>query len=197
MHPYEMRKQVRERGKEQFLDLRPGSLYRAIERLEKAGLIEPVETHRQGRFPERTVYQLNELGRMELEAWMRDLLSAPGKDWPALLGALSYLAVLSPEDVQARLAERCMTLEAEIAGLESEVKQLEDTMPRLFLVEDEYAIALRRAELHWVRALVADLRSGRLRWDVEEVLRAYSPPSPPAPSKLTVVEGGEPPEGSD
>jgi DNA-binding PadR family transcriptional regulator len=51
MHPYEIRRKVRQRGKGEFVDLRPGSLYRTIERLQRSGLVEPVETTRAGRFP--------------------------------------------------------------------------------------------------------------------------------------------------
>jgi DNA-binding PadR family transcriptional regulator len=51
MHPYEIRRLVRHRGKGDFVDLRPGSLYRTIERLERTGLVEPVETTRAGKFP--------------------------------------------------------------------------------------------------------------------------------------------------
>lgn len=192
MHPYEIRRLVRERGKDQLMDLRPGSLYRAIERLDKARLIEPVETTREGRFPERTVYRLTDNGMDELEDWMRELLSRPLKDYPQLVDALSFLAVLTPDDARVRLEERCVTLEAEIAALDSVLKQLQDSTPRLFVVEEEYARAMRKAELQWVRALVDDLRTGNLTWDVDELIRQHSRPAQLPPSKLTVVEGGEP-----
>jgi DNA-binding PadR family transcriptional regulator len=192
MHPYEMRRLIRERGKDQVMDLRPGSLYRAIERLDKARLIQPVETSREGRFPERTVYRITENGIDELEDWMRELLSRPLKDYPQLVGALSFLAVLTPDDARARLEERCVMLEAEIAALDSVLKQLQGSMPRLVVIEEEYARAMRRAELQWVRAFVDDLRSGNLTWDLDDLIRQYSRPPQLPPSKLTVVEGGEP-----
>src|SRR5690242_2922629 len=58
MHPYEMQRLIREWHKDEFLDLKRGSLYHAIERLRRAGLIDVVETTREGRRPERTVYRL-------------------------------------------------------------------------------------------------------------------------------------------
>jgi DNA-binding PadR family transcriptional regulator len=192
MHPYEMRRLIRERGKDQLMDLRAGSLYRAIERLDKARLIQPVETSREGRFPERTVYRITENGLDELDDWMRELLSRPVKDYPRLVDALSFLAVLTPDDARARLEERCVILEAEIAALDSVLKQLHGSIPRLFVVEEEYARAMRKAELQWVRALVDDLRSGSLTWDLDELARQYSRPPQLPPSKLTIVEGGEP-----
>jgi hypothetical protein len=37
-------------------------------------------------------------------------------------------------------------------------------MGRVHLIETEYLIALQRAELDWLRAVVADIREGRLSW---------------------------------
>jgi outer membrane protein assembly factor BamB len=46
MHPYEMQRLIRQRHKDDFLDLKRGSLYHAIERLLRAGPIEVWETSR-------------------------------------------------------------------------------------------------------------------------------------------------------
>src|SRR3981081_3118465 len=100
MHPYELRRLVRHRGTGDLVDLRPGSLYRTIERLERAGLIEPVETTREGRFPERTVYRIPPHGQGGLGDWMRELLSATANDYPRLVQAMSVLAVLETDDAR-------------------------------------------------------------------------------------------------
>ena len=55
MHPYEMQRLMQWRGKDQVVRVQRGSLYPAVERLMRAGLIEPLETEREGRRPERTV----------------------------------------------------------------------------------------------------------------------------------------------
>ena len=51
MHPYEMQKLIHERKKDEFLDLKRGSLYQNIGRLER-GLIANLETTREGKRPE-------------------------------------------------------------------------------------------------------------------------------------------------
>jgi DNA-binding PadR family transcriptional regulator len=186
MHPYEVRRLVRERGKGVRVDLRAGSLYRTIERLEKAGLVEPLETTREGRFPERTVYRLTEHGQGELEEWMRELLSTPGKDFPLLLQALAVLAVLGPDDARLQLEVRSLHLEAEIAAGRAGMSKLQGVLPRLFMLEEEYALELRQAELRWVQGIVEDLRTGRLSWSEEE-LRKFLPAMPGRPLGLTIV----------
>ena len=174
MHPYEMRRLIRERGKEDLVDLPSGSLYRTIEQLERAGLVEATETSRQGRFPERTVYRLTERGSDELEEWLRELLSRPRKDFPQLVAALSFLPNLQPDDVRAQLEKRIVRLEAEIAAHDAAANQLQVVLPRLFIIENEYARALRQAELAWVRRVVEDLRAGRLTWDRDELSERYA-----------------------
>jgi hypothetical protein len=37
-------------------------------------------------------------------------------------------------------------------------------VPRLFVIEAEYALALLRAERAWVLAVAGDITSGRLAW---------------------------------
>jgi DNA-binding PadR family transcriptional regulator len=190
MHPYEMRRLVRHRGKDEYVDLRPGSLYRTIERLERAGLVEPVETTREGRFPERTVYRITERGREELMAWMRDILSRPINDYPQVLQALSVLAILDVDDARTQLEGRMLRLERDIAGMEATMRRLEPVLPRLFQVENEYALALRRAELDWVRTLVEDLRTGRLTWSHEQLRAEFGEDRPlDLTSGLDVLDG--------
>jgi hypothetical protein len=43
--------------------------------------------------------------------------------------------------------------------------------PRIFGIEDEYAQAMRQAELAWVRATVAELRDGSLPWPAADELK--------------------------
>src|SRR5262245_16656991 len=82
MHPYEMQQHMRERGHDFVIKLKGGSLYSTIERLIEGGLIHPVETSREGRRPERTVYALTEVGQDELTVWLRELLARPIHEYP-------------------------------------------------------------------------------------------------------------------
>jgi DNA-binding PadR family transcriptional regulator len=169
MHPYEMRRLVRERGKGDLVDLRPGSLYRTIERLERASLVEPVETTREGKYPERTVYRITDRGRDELQDWMRELLSAPVNDYPQVVQALSVLPILEADDARLQLESRLLKLESEVAAMQTSIRRLQGVLPRLFNVENEFALALRQAELDWMRGLVEDMRTGRLTWTQEQL----------------------------
>jgi DNA-binding PadR family transcriptional regulator len=163
MHPYEMATTLRERGKDQSIKLNYGSLYTVVEALQQHGLIVAQETEREGRRPERTVYRLTAAGRMELIDWISELLSRPTKEFTRFEAGLSLLGVLPPEDIAALLTQRCRALELEIAQGRSLLQLVQQQgLQRLHVIENEYQLAMREAELTWVRTLVDEIRSGAL-----------------------------------
>jgi DNA-binding PadR family transcriptional regulator len=174
MHPYEMHRLIREWHKCDFLDLKRGSLYHAIERLRRGGFIEVVETSREGRRPERTVYRQTQTGEREVLAWLRGLLAEPVHEPSQFMAALSYVAHLSPQDAALQLEDRCHCLEAEIAEFDRGLQEWEPRIGRLLMLETEYLRAMRQAELAWLRGLIDDLRAGRLTWDPEAVRQALA-----------------------
>jgi len=171
MHPYEMQRLIRQCHKDEFLDLKRGSLYHAIERLQRAGLIDVVETSREGRRPERTVYHLTEAGELEVLNWLRELLAKPVSEPSQFLAALSFLPQLSTEDALDQMHMRASRLEMAIVALDAVLQRMIPRIGRAVLVEVEYARAMKQAELEWVRSLIEDLRAGRLSWDREALCR--------------------------
>ena len=163
MHPYEMASTMRERGKEQTIKLNYGSLYTVVDSLAKNGLIEAMEATREGRRPQRTVYQLTEAGRARLDAWMSELLAEPVKEYPQFEAALTLLPVLHPDAVTELLHTRIRLLRKEIGQARIMLEAAHDAgLPRLLLIESEYHLVLRETELSWVEELVGDLEAGTL-----------------------------------
>jgi DNA-binding PadR family transcriptional regulator len=170
MHPYEMQRLIREWHKDEFLDLKRGSLYHAVERLHAQGSIDSVETIRQGRRPERTVYRLTEAGERQMLQWLQEMLARPVREPTEFFAALSFLPHLPPESVQVQLKERVAALEIEIGSLDIVLATMVPKIGRLVLVEVEYLRAMRQAELRWVREFREELETGALRWDPQEIL---------------------------
>jgi DNA-binding PadR family transcriptional regulator len=161
MHPYEMGQVIRRRHIDEILGLKRGSLYHAIDRLVRDGLVEAAETSREGRRPERTVYRLTEAGREAFEDHLRDLLAEARYEPTSFTAAVQFLTSLEPEAARPLLERRLLGLELIVARFDS---ALALDLPRAVLLESEYARALYAAELEWVRGVVADLREGRLTW---------------------------------
>jgi Predicted transcriptional regulators len=138
-----------------------GSLYTVVQNLEKHGFITTVGSDRDGRRPERTVYGITDAGRAELRDWVRELVEVPEPELSRFEAALSVLGVLPPDEVTELLAARLRALDEDIAGLRAELAGA-TYLPRIFLIETEYAVAMREAEAAWVRSLLKELADGTL-----------------------------------
>src|SRR5271163_2297778 len=111
MYPYEMAQTLRARGKEQNFTINWGSLYTVVANLAKYGFIEEAGTVREGRQPERTTYQITELGRAELRDWLTELLSVVEDERGGFVTALSEAGILPPDEVIGLLSKRLATLD--------------------------------------------------------------------------------------
>ena len=171
MHPYQMQRLLRERHKDELLVLKRGSLYHAINRLMAAGLIEVSDVGRSGRRPERTTYRITPDGWQELLRALRQMIQVPRHESSEFMAAISFLIHLDLEDAVAKLEERAQTLDQETQTLATRLKAAQKHVDRINLIESEYLLAMRRAELKWVRSLIAELRSGDLTWDIKQLFR--------------------------
>ena len=165
MHPYEMRKLIVVRNHTAFLELKKGSLYSAIDRLLRERLIEKVEASRQGNRPERTIYRVVERGRDEFFAWLRKLIEVPGNESVYFFAGLSHLVHLKPSDVADSLEKRKLSLVPQLAAMREKVEMLLPKIGRVVLVEEEFLVASRHAELQWISTMIDELRNGSFTWD--------------------------------
>jgi DNA-binding PadR family transcriptional regulator len=161
MHPYEMGLILRQRHKEESIKFRYGSLYTVIDLLLRRSFIVARETGRDGRRPERTVYEITDAGREELRTWMADLIGEPVKEYPQFEAALALLPVLTPDEALALLRRRLTLMEQNSAMLVRELQAIGVAdFPPLFLIETEYRLALVKAEQHFVAELIRRIESG-------------------------------------
>ena len=166
MHPYEMATTMRERRKESSIKLNYGSLYAVIEQLLREKFIAVREVLKEGKRPEKTVYELRAAGEAELIDWMRELVSSPVKEYPLFEAAISLLPVLPPEEVMDLLEIRIGLLEKTIEEIDEENRTCREMkLPRLFSLESEYFRAITRAEHEFSKDLLSDIKrdAGGLR----------------------------------
>ncbi len=166
MHPYEMATTMRERRKESSIKLNYGSLYTVIEQLLREKFIAIREILKEGKRPEKTVYELTPSGETELIDWMRELVSSPVKEYPMFEAAISLLPVLPPQEVIDLLEIRIGLLKKTIEEFDEEdriCRQMK--LPRLFSLESEYYKALTLAEYKFSKDLLSDIKrdAGGLR----------------------------------
>ena len=172
MHVYRMQKLFEAEGKDRVVNVRSrASLYQAIERLQRLGLVEVSETIHQEGYPDRVVYAITEAGRTAAREWLREMLSDTSGQYPEFIAALSILFGLPVEDARAQLELRADRIAAELAETEHGIEAAPPALPRLFLLEEEYRKTMLQAELGWLHGVIEDLKAGRIAWS-EEWLRA-------------------------
>jgi len=171
MHPYRMQQLIRERGKDQVVNVGQRSqLYKTIDRLVRDGLLEAQGTEREATRPERTVYAATDAGRELAITWTLDMLTAPRHEFAEFTAALAYLPLLEPEVAADALALRLSDRRGELDRLRHELGRVAGELPRIVLIENEYAIAHLETDVAWIAKLLEDLRTGALTWTYDELI---------------------------
>jgi DNA-binding PadR family transcriptional regulator len=171
MHPYQMQRLLRLRHKDEILALKRGSLYHAIGRLLRAGLIAIETTERDGNRPERTTYRVTPAGLDEFKATLRKIVATPRRESSEFMAAMSFLVHLDPKEATAQLKERTHSLDAEIAQLTANLATASTHVQRINLIESEYLLAMLKVERAWTNALEKEIREKKLTWNFKAILR--------------------------
>lgn len=165
MHPYELGRTLRENDDGRSIKFNHGSLYMVVGQLEKAGFVAARETTRAGQRPERTVYAITEAGRHELRDWLRELVEEPQHEYPHFVAALSLIGALPPDEAVELLRRRLERIADQRAGIRELVdRTVAGGVHPLFLVEEEYRIALLEADGAFVEGLIARITDPRDGW---------------------------------
>src|SRR5215207_10208119 len=165
MHPYELSRTLRDNDDTRSIKFNHGSLYMVVGQLAKAGFIAEQETTREGQRPERTVYALTDAGRHELRDWLRELVEEPQHEYPHFVAALSLIAALPPSEVVELLGRRL----GRLAEQRAEIRELVDStlaegVHPLFLVEEDYRLALVDAESVFVERFIGRITPPETGW---------------------------------
>jgi DNA-binding PadR family transcriptional regulator len=168
MHVYRMQKLFEAEGKNRVVNVRSrASLYQAIERLQRLGLVEVSETIHQEGYPDRVMYAITHAGRRIAQVWLREMLSETGGEYPEFIVALSLLFGLPVDEAREQLELRAQRVAGQLADSRRGLEEAPPGLPRLFLLEEEYRAALLETELAWLRGVIEDLRAGRITWSEE------------------------------
>jgi hypothetical protein len=144
------------------------------------GLAEVESTEQVENRPERTVYRITDAGLTTVRRWVLEMLSPDKPEYPAFPAALSLLALVPPDQARDGLTARRASLSRrrdEDAAAHAEALAM--GLPHLFLLDDEYRLALLTAELGWLDALLEEFARGELDWSeawIAEVAARFDQP---------------------
>jgi DNA-binding PadR family transcriptional regulator len=164
-HPYEIAFVMRQRHMDKHIRLNLGTLYHTFEQLQRGGWIEPSETERSGRRPERTVYALTSAGRERFQDRLRELIAVPTSEYSSFEAGLSFMHQLTREEAVELLRMRALALEQHLdKGVQILAWLRGRGLTRLALVEVEMVQEQRKWQLEWVRRITGEIESGELEW---------------------------------
>lgn len=182
MHGYEVWRVLDERRMQHWADIQPPSIYAALQRLTKEGLVEEVGVTQEGKRPPRTTYRVTDAGREELRRLLRHAWSSPVR-WAASVDvALSFYQHLPPDEVTHLLEERLAAIDAIEAETTDHKRGFLDTRASApgfppgvrVKVADifEHQRLLLAAERAWTEQALEHARSGVYAVD-EAAMRGY------------------------
>jgi DNA-binding PadR family transcriptional regulator len=164
-HPYEVAFVMRQRHMDEHIKLNMGTLYHTFEQLQRAGWIEPTETEREGRRPERTVYTLTADGSQRFRDRLRELIAEPTGEYSSFEAGLSFMHQLSREEAVELLRLRALALEQRLEAADQILGWLQSRgLTRLSLIEAEMVQEQQRWQLGWARRIADEIESGELEW---------------------------------
>ena len=165
MHAYELNRTLKDRDAARTFKLSYGALYGVVGQLAEAGLIRASGTGQRGKLPRHTVYELTDAGRAEMRAWLAELLSEPRHEYPAFAAALSLVVVLPPGEVADLLRARLGRVASAVAEIRGQRDATVATgVHPVFLVEDDYRIALLEAEASFITSFLAKIDDPENGW---------------------------------
>ncbi len=159
MHGHHIRRAAQIDRTELWADVKPGSLYGALHRMEAEGVVTALRTEQEGNRPARTVYAITPEGRAELaahrDAALRDVTLRPD---PVDL-ALQYTTDLSPEALRDVLEDRRRARAAELASWIRLRAQADPYLTPLEKLTFRHTLLRLEAEVTWHDELLAELPS--------------------------------------
>jgi DNA-binding PadR family transcriptional regulator len=158
MHGHEIRKRAQQDRTELWANVSPGSLYGAIKRMAKDGVIEEERTEQEGRLPTRTIYAITDKGRMELSAHRDAVLEDVRLRTDPMDLALVYSDGLSRDQLRARIEERRRSLAGQVAEWQQRGAEAAAHLVGLEPVVFAHMLMRLEAELAWHDLVMEELK---------------------------------------
>ncbi len=153
-----------------------GSIYYALGKLTKQGLIEKVGTEQEGARPSRTIYQITDAGRGEFMRLLREVWAEVEQPTFSFDIGISFMGALPIEDVKIYLHKRVTHLETILQYLDAhQAEELaEEHVPgRLASIVFDHHRAHLIAELDWTRDLAQNVVQGAYDDELSQMQRLF------------------------
>lgn len=148
-HGYGINREIDSRGYRQWVKASTVAVYKALSRLEKAGLLASI-TEKGGLSPERCVYSLTESGRERLADLLFDQLSSREPLRNEFYLPLEFLHGLDRNELILALEKRLEALERLLNGRRMRLDMLKDLEDELTVSASRHEIEVYELEIGWL-----------------------------------------------
>jgi DNA-binding PadR family transcriptional regulator len=162
-HPYEIQHIMKEREMDQYIKLQKGSLYYAVEQLEKQKFIEVVDVIRDSNRPDRTIYRITAAGKEEFQRILLAQFASTQRVYHPMYAALAFARYGDQEKIAELIEEKIKQLEHHIAIMQATYDKHVSKVSRATLHIMLGAVEHGETELRWLKRLKKDAVEGRLR----------------------------------
>jgi DNA-binding PadR family transcriptional regulator len=161
-HPYEIKRRLTQAMIECFTDVDVGTLYYAVDQLAESGLLSAVAQERVARGGMRTVYHLTPRGRHRFQELLHAQFAAEGDIRATLYGPMLFLHLADLNLVAEALRKQIDRQNARVAELSLLRRQWKLKLPTGSRHLIQHMIEQCRLDLRWLRAVLADVETGRI-----------------------------------
>jgi len=158
-HPYEIKRRLKAAMVECYIDVDVGTLYYAVRKLEKDGLIEAVYHERVARGGMRTIYGITPEGRSEFREGLHRQFDVEGPVPQTLYGALLFLHLADADIAKQAVRRRIARLDELIAKL----KPIRESFATRLSTGGEYLLdhigRQRRLDRTWLKSLLGEIEA--------------------------------------
>jgi DNA-binding PadR family transcriptional regulator len=164
LHGYELRQELEKWAASRWANVAYGSIYHALGKLNKDGLVQIVDTEGASGGPARTVYEITEAGKTEFARLLRGYWIEIRPLIDPLQVAIAFMDHLSTEELLDVLRRRALLVRAELEMFKYgvEVKMRDAGVPRHIAANMRLALGRQEVELTWLEDTIAKVESGEL-----------------------------------
>jgi len=162
-HPYEVKRRLNQAMIECFTEVDVGTLYYAVRRLAKRGLLTAVAHQRVARGGMRTVYRITPRGRDRFRELLHAQFAAEGDLRETLYGPLLFLHLADLNLVAEALRTQIDRRNARLEEIRKVRRRWVGMLPTGSHHLIEHMAEQCRLDIRWLRAVLADVEAGRIQ----------------------------------
>jgi DNA-binding PadR family transcriptional regulator len=162
-HPYEIKRRMTQAMIECFTDVDVGTLYYAVRQMAEGGLLTAVAHQRVARGGMRTVYRITPRGRERFRELLHEQFAAAGDLRETLYGPMLFLHLADLKLVAEALRTQIDRQSARLAEIRKLHRQWKTMLPTGSRHLMQHMVEQCRLDLRWIRTVLADVETGRIR----------------------------------